>query len=87
MGIKLTETMRKKAFKHLDSLSERFNTQVGHAFTVQDNKSVQGLIERLKLLSIALAECSPAALNNITKKYNKAKRAQGGLKHIRDIPK
>ena len=78
---KFDEDKQKKAFKHLDDISEKFYANIGHVFTDQNNTTVQGLIERLKLLSIALADCSPAALNNVTKKYNKAKKAQGGLKY------
>ncbi len=76
-----------KAVLSLQLISARFNRKVGQPLTDEDNVCVQGLVERLKLLTIAFAHCSSGALANVTKKYNKAKDAQGGLKYKRVIPK
>ena len=81
-AIKHKTAIQKKALDHLRDLSEKFYSQVGQVFTSTDNKSVQGLVERLELFSVALANCSPATLAQFTKKYNKAKKANGGLKYL-----
>lgn len=81
----MSKPLPEEVFKHLDQMSADFNAQVGHTFTNANNHCVQGIIERLKLMTHAFATCSPAALSNLTKKYNKQKKAQGGLKFERAL--
>jgi hypothetical protein len=83
---RLNKAQQEQAFQHLETISLAFENRIGDTFTDKDNECVQGLIERMKLQTIAFAECSPAALNNMTKKYNRAKKEQGGLKYERVIP-
>lgn len=74
----------KATINYLDTLAEDFDGRVGEIFTPDNNLAVQAMIERLRLLNHAMADCSPAALNSLTKKYNKALKAQGGFKHHRE---
>ena len=74
----------KETHVFLDTLAIDFKERVGEIFTPDNNLAVQCMIERLRLLNHAMADCSPAALSSITKKYNKALKAQGGFKYHRE---
>ena len=76
--------LHRQSVDYLDTLAEDFNGRVGEIFTPDNNLAVQAMIERLRLLNHAMAECSPAALNSLTKKYNKDLKAQGGFQYKRD---
>jgi hypothetical protein len=76
--------LHRQSVDYLDTLAEDFNGRVGEIFTPDNNLAVQAMIERLRLLNHAMADCSPAALNSLTKKYNKALKAQGGFQYKRD---
>ena len=60
--------LHRQSVDYLDTLAEDFNGRVGEIFTPDNNLAVQAMIERLRLLNHAMADCSPAALNSLTKK-------------------
>jgi hypothetical protein len=70
----------------LDVLSVVFESRVGHTFTEEDNRCIQGLIERMLLLNKTLKICSGGAMRNVYKKYQKLLKAQGGLEYAHVIP-